>query len=87
MTAQEEGDLQVGCLTLCAAKRKAEGIRVLGPLGNFQTENYLVFLLFHLCFMENYRSVSRHALNGLRNEGEISLHVDLPYISFFLVSD
>lgn len=49
VTAQGQGDLQVSGLSLYAAKRRAEGTRVLGALGNFQTENYffIVSSLFH----------------------------------------
>lgn len=83
VTAQGQGDLQGRSLSLYAAKKKAEGTRVLGALGNFQTENYLIFLLLHLCFMENCRGSSRFALNDLRNEGKISVHVELPYVSCF----
>lgn len=83
MTTQGQGVLQGRGPSLYVAKRRVEGTRVLGALGNFQPENYFIFLLFHLCFMENRKSVSRLALNDLRNEGKTSVHVDLPQVSCF----
>ena len=45
MTAQGQGDLQGRGLSLYAAKRRAEGTRVLGALGNSR----LRIILFFYC--------------------------------------
>lgn len=86
VTAQGQGGLRGRSLSLCAAKRRAGGTRVLGALGSFQTKNYLIFLLLHLCFMGNCKSGSRLALNDLKNGGKISVHAELTCL-LFLVSD